>query len=106
MEEKNKDNQKEVKKQVKKISYEELETVAKQFAAQLDAAVKENNQLRLTVQKLQLGNMYTELEFKFKVLQNAEMFSSEFVELCVKSIEDIMTPEAEETIEEEEDKDE
>jgi hypothetical protein len=50
--------------------------------------------------------MYTELEFKFKVLQNAEMFSSEFVELCVKSIEDIMTPEAEETIEEEEDKDE
>jgi hypothetical protein len=85
----------------KKLSYDELETAAKQISAQLDALARENNQLRIALQKAQLGNLYTELEFKFKVVQNAEMFSSEFVERCIKNIEEIMTPEPEETEEKE-----
>lgn len=85
----------------KKLSYDELETAAKQISAQLDALARENNQLRIALQKAQLGNLYTELEFKFKVIQNAEMFSSEFVERCIKNIEEIMTPEPEETEEKE-----
>lgn len=84
-----------------KLSYDELETAAKQISAQLDALARENNQLRIALQKAQLGNLYTELEFKFKVVQNAEMFSSEFVERCIKNIEEIMTPEPEETEEKE-----
>lgn len=84
------------KKANRKLSYEELETAARQISAQLDALARENNQLRIALQKAQLGNLYTELEFKFKVVQNAEMFSSEFVERCIKSIEEIMTPEPEE----------
>lgn len=84
-----------------KLSYDELENAAKQISAQLDALARENNQLRIALQKAQLGNLYTELEFKFKVVQNAEMFSSEFVERCIKNIEEIMTPEPEETEEKE-----
>ena len=84
-----------------KLSYDELETAAKQISAQLDALARENNQLRIALQKAQLGNLYTELEFKFKVVQNAEMFSTEFVERCIKNIEEIMTPEPEETEEKE-----
>jgi hypothetical protein len=85
----------------KKLSYDELENAAKQISAQFDAVIKENNQLKVMLQKAQLTNLYTELDFKFKVLQNAEMFSTEFVETCVKSIEEIMTPEVEETKEDE-----
>lgn len=96
--------EKQTKKKSEKLSYADLETVAKQFAAQLEAVGKENQQLRYNIQQLKLGNMYTELEFRFKVLQNAEMFSPEFVELCVKNIEDTMTPveEPETPIEEQE----
>lgn len=75
-----------------KLSYEELETVTKQFAAQLEAASRENSQLKKAVQTLQVSNLYTELEFRFKVLQNADMFSTDFVEQCVKVIEETMTP--------------
>jgi hypothetical protein len=104
MEEKKKLEEEKVEKRnnKQKLSYEDLETVAKQFAAQLEAASVENQQLKLKVQQLQLGNMYTELEFRFKVLQNAEMFSPDFVEMCVKSIEDTMTP-VEESLPEEND---
>lgn len=84
------------KKANRKLSYEELQTAAQQISAQLDAVARENNQLRIALQKAQLGNLYTELEFKFKVVQNAEMFSTEFVEKCISSIEEIMTPEPEE----------
>ena len=90
------------KKTNRKLSYEELQTAAQQISAQLDAVARENNQLRIALQKAQLGNLYTELEFKFKVIQNAEMFSTDFVEKCINSIEEIMTPEPEEERKEDE----
>ena len=97
------ENKKNPEKKVnRKLSYEELENAAQQISAQLDAMARENNQLRIALQKAQLGNLYTELDFKFKVIQNAEMFSPEFVEKCVRSIEEIMTPEAEEDKKEDE----
>lgn len=97
------ENKKNPEKKVnRKLSYEELENAAQQISAQLDAMARENNQLRIALQKAQLGNLYTELDFKFKVIQNAEMFSPEFVEKCVQSIEEIMTPEAEEDKKEDE----
>ncbi len=97
------ENKKNTEKKVnRKLSYEELENAAKQISAQLDAMARENNQLRIALQKAQLGNLYTELDFKFKVVQNAEMFSTEFVEKCIQSIEEIMTPEAEEDKKEDE----
>lgn len=93
--------EKEIKKEVKKLSYEELENVAKQITAQAQSVARENQQLRAALQQATMSNMYTELNFKFKVVEFASAFTPEFVDRCVKSIEETMTPPPEEKEEEE-----
>lgn len=83
---------KEIKKEHKKLSYEELENAARQISVQLDSMAKENHQLKLALQQSSLSNMYTELNFKFKVIEYMKAFSPEFVKMCIDSIEEIMTP--------------
>lgn len=90
----------EKKEQNEKLTYEQLENAARQLSAQFDSVVRENQQLKTLVQKLQLDNMFTELNFRFKVLDHAELFNDEFVDRILGEIEDIMT------IKEEEAKDE
>ena len=93
MEENTKEVKKEVKKNaVKKLSYEELENVAKQISAQAEAIVKENQQLKAALQQVQLDNVYKELELKFKALEYGDFFSPNFIDTCIQSIEEIMTP--------------
>lgn len=94
--------EKEIKKEVKKLSYEELENAAKQITAQAQSVARENQQLRAALQQATMSNMYTELNFKFKVVEFASAFTPEFVDRCVKSIEETMTPPPEEKEEEEE----
>lgn len=91
----------EKEKEVKKLSYEQLEGAAKQLSAQLDAIVKENQQLKAFAQKLQLDNLFAELNFRFKVLEHAEAFPEEFIDKIVGEIQDIMTPKAAEEEEKE-----
>lgn len=94
------ENKKEVKKEatkttnkaIKKLSYEELENVAKQISAQAEAIAKENQQLKAAIQQIQLDNVYKELELKFKALEYGDFFSPNFIDTCIHSIEDIMTP--------------
>lgn len=86
----------EKEKEVKKLTYEQLEGVAKQLSAQLDAVAKENQQLKVLAQKLQLDNMFAELNFRFKVLEYNNMFPKEFVDRIVSEVQDIMTVKAEE----------
>lgn len=86
----------EEEQKVEKLNYEQLEGVAKQMSAQIDYLAKENQQLKMAVQQLQRSNMYTELDFKFKVLKFANFFKPAFVEDIVKSIEETMTPEEQE----------
>lgn len=93
--------EKEIKKEVKKLSYEELENAAKQITAQAQSVARENQQLRAALQQATMSNMYTELNFKFKVVEFAGAFTPEFVDRCVKSIEETMTPPPEEKEEEE-----
>lgn len=90
MEEKKEQNQ-----ATKKLSYEDLENAARQIAAQLDAVAKENRQLKSTIQQLQLGNLYTELGFRFKVLEHPEFFDENFITQCVNNIVEVMTPQPE-----------
>ena len=92
MEEKKVTKKEETKREVKKLSYEELENAAKQITAQAQNIARENQQLRTALQQASLTNMYTELNLRFKVLEFASAFSPEFVDKCVKSIEEIMTP--------------
>lgn len=92
MEENKKTEKKEVvKRSPKKLSYEELENAARQISAQLDAVMKENNQLKNAVNQLQMNNLYTELNFRFKVIEFQDSFSPSFVDNCINVIEDIMT---------------
>ena len=85
-------NSTEEKQEVKKLSYEQLEGVTRQISAQLDYFTKENQQLKALLQQERLDNMFTELKFKFKVLEFASFFKPIFVENIVKNIEEIMTP--------------
>lgn len=87
----------------RKLSYEELENAANQIMAQFDAMRKENVALKTQMQQLKLNDIYTELNFRFRVIENAKSFNPEFVEYCVNSIQEIMTPrqETEETNKEE-----
>lgn len=84
-------------KEVKKLSYEQLEEAAKQISQQAEAVFRENKQLKQALQQASLANLYKELELKFKVLKYEEMFTSDFVQMCINSIQEVMTPVEEES---------
>ena len=85
----------------KKLTYEQLEQAAKQISQQADALYKENQQLKNAVQQLSNQASYTELNFRFRVLENHTHFSKEFVTRIVKEIEETMTPMTEDSSEKE-----
>lgn len=91
----------EKKEQNKKLSYEQLEVAARQLSGQFDNVVKENQQLKTVVQKMQLDNLFAELNFRFKVLEHKDSFNEEFVARIIKEIELIMTVKEEAEKEEE-----
>ena len=91
----------EKKEQNKKLSYEQLEVAARQLSGQLDNVVKENQQLKTVMQKMQLDNLFAELNFRFKVLEHKDSFNEEFVTRIIKEIELIMTVKEEAEKEEE-----
>lgn len=81
--------------QHQKMSYEQLEQVAHQLSEQA-------RQLYGQLQKSNLSNMFKRLDYLFKVVENGHMFKQDFLDRCVKEIEDIMTvPEEPENSEEE-----
>jgi hypothetical protein len=81
--------------QPQKMSYEQLEQVAHQLSEQA-------RQLYGQLQKSNLSNMFKRLDYLFKVVENGHMFKQDFLDKCVKEIEDIMTvPEEPENSEEE-----
>lgn len=90
----------EKKEQNKKLSYEQLELAARQLSGQLDTVAKENQQLKTVMQKMQLDNLFAELNFRFKVLEHKDSFREEFVARIVNEIELIMTVKEEEKEEE------
>ena len=78
-----------------KMSYEQLEQVAHQLSEQA-------RQLYSQLQKSNLGNMFKRLDYLFKVVENGHVFKQDFLDRCIKEIEDIMTvPEEPENSEEE-----
>lgn len=91
----------EKKEQSKKLTYEQLEAAARQLSGQLDNVMKENQQLKMVAQKMQLDNLFAELNFRFKVLEHKDSFDETFVNRIVNEIELIMTVKEEENKEEE-----
>lgn len=80
--------------QPQKMSYEQLEQTAHQLSEQL-------RQLYGQLQKSNLSNMFRRLDYLFKVVENGHMFKQDFLDKCIREIEDIMTvPEEPENSEE------
>ena len=79
----------------KKLSYTELENAAKQIAAQLDAVIKENRNLKMTLNRVSAQNAYVELDLMIKLLPYKDMFHKEFMDSIIERIETRMinTPE-------------
>lgn len=90
----------EKKVQNKKLTYEQLEAAARQLSGQLDNVVKENQQMKTMMQKMQLDNLFAELNFRFKVLEHKDSFNKEFTDRIIQEIELIMTVKEEEKEEE------
>ena len=75
--------------ETKKLSYEELETIAIELR-------KNCNQLYVELQNANMNNAFKRLEFLFKVVKYADRFPTEFVNVCTKEIVDMMTLKADE----------
>ena len=71
----------------KKLSYTELENAAKQIAAQLDAVIKENRNLKITLNRVSVQNAYVELDLMIKLLPYRDMFHKEFMDSIIERIE-------------------
>ena len=71
----------------KKLSYTELENAAKQIAAQLDAVLKENRNLKMTLNRVSVQNAYVELDLMIKLLPYRDMFHKEFMDSIIERIE-------------------
>lgn len=71
------------------LSYEELRNIAGQLQQQ-------NMQMRRALSELNYKNMFERLNYLFKVMEFAHMFSDEFVGKCISEVESMMTiPESE-----------
>lgn len=77
-----------------KLSYDELNQVSQQL-------FQENKMLRTKVQELSVEAFYKRIEYMFKVVELASVFSKEFVERTIQEIETVMTAEEEQKAEEE-----
>lgn len=80
----------------KKLSYEELQNYAQNMSQQADVMGQEIQKLRMALHRQSRENFYQELHFAFKVVENSDKFSPEFVKMTIGKIEETMTPVKEE----------
>ena len=77
-----------------KLSYDELNQVSQQL-------FQENKMLRTKIQELSVEAFYKRIDYMFKVVELASVFSKEFVERTIQEIETVMKAEEEQKAEEE-----
>ena len=86
------ENEKSLKNK-EKMSYEELENIAHQLS----------EQSRVLMQKLQeanMGNMFKRLDYLFKIIEFEHMFDGNFIDKCIKEVQDMISIPEEESNEE------
>lgn len=71
-------------KEVKKLSYEELEKVAQELHAKC-------SQLYAELQRMSVDNTFKRLDYLFKVVKYEDMFPGGFTKKCIEEIVDVMT---------------
>ncbi len=77
-----------------KLSYEQLKAYADQIREQAKRAIQENQVLKQALSS-------RDIEYAFRCLDHADLFSKEFIKAVVKRIEELMNPEKHENAEEE-----
>ena len=98
---------KEVKKEeTKKISYEDLQKAAGQLYQQNQQLIARCKQYEEQMQRF--NNIEVRLHYLFEVLDKGSYFDSDFIDICVNEVKEIMTikedPKEENNKEEKEDK--
>lgn len=73
----------------KKFTYEELETITKQMAQQIET-------MRNQLQQNSFNEAVARLNFSFQVLQNEKFFPKEYVDSIVADIQNILSVQKEE----------
>lgn len=79
------ENKEQQMEQPKKLSYEQLEEVAKQLSEQ-------SRQLYMELQNANMTNTFKRLDYLFKVLENDISFGEDFVSKCADEVKQIMYP--------------
>lgn len=87
-----------------KLTYEQLAAYAQQTSAQAKKIWEENQMLKQALNEANMTNNFKEVELALRCLDHAEMFSPEFIEAVVKRLEEVLTPQSQETPEKEEKK--
>lgn len=82
----------EEKKEGQKLTYEQLVAYAQQTSEQAKKIWEENQMLKKALNETMLTNNFKEIELALKCLDHAEMFSPEFIEVVVKRLEEVLTP--------------
>lgn len=77
-----------------KLSYEQLKAYADQIREQAKRAIQENQVLKQALSS-------RDIEYAFRCLDHADLFSKEFIKAVVRRIEELMNPEKHENAEEE-----
>lgn len=86
MENKKEEAKKEIKRQdINKLSYEDLKNLTIQIDNAYHEKVKENEQLKLTIESI--VDWKAKLAFLFEVVKSSDKFSPVFVKDCVDEIE-------------------
>lgn len=70
------------------IPYDELMQIANRLSAT-------NAELQKRLNDAMLGNFFTRLDFLFRVIQNKDSFTDDFIKKCVDEIQESMTLEEE-----------
>jgi hypothetical protein len=78
------ENTKEIKMNPDKPTYEQLSEICQKFEA-------ERNYYYKKLQEFNLANLYKRLDYLFKVMENSEKFSADFVVSCADEIEKAIT---------------
>ena len=84
---------KDADKEISKLSYEDLENVARQLSEQ-------NRQMYARIQEIDTQNAFKRLDYLFRVIENKTNFPKDFSDTCVSEIIGVMTiPEFEDPVE-------
>ena len=84
-------------KKSSKLTYEQLEAYAQQTTEQAKKIFQENQMLKQAIDKLTYENSLREIECALNCMNHKDVFSEKFIKTIAAKIEEILTPNGEES---------